>query len=165
VDALTQLYREVAKPLLGYAMSLTGDLHSAEDILSETFVRATEHCIIKKEIPVRAWFYKVARNIAFDFLRKKGRLEQTELPEPIDLSVDTNPEASLVHGEDIRALREKVDRLPEQYRSVLMLREINSLSYAEIAAVLGVSQDNVKVLLYRARCKIRDYYGKEKDDE
>lgn len=164
LDALTKLYGEIARPLIGYAMSFTGDIHSAEDIVSETFVRATEHCIVRNSMPARAWFYKVARNIALDRLKRKGRSDLCELPEVIDGSDASNPEAAALREEDARELMKAVDKLPELYRTVLMLREYNGFSYTEIAVVTGVSLDNVKVLLFRAKRKLRDIYGKEKDD-
>lgn len=144
-------------------MSFTGEIHSAEDIVSETFVRATEHCIVRNEVPARAWFYKVARNLALDRLKRKGRLEDSRLQEPVDDSIESNPEAFAVHEENARELSVSMEKLPELYRTVLVLREFSCFSYAEIAEVCGVSLDNVKVLLFRAKRKLKEAYGKEND--
>lgn len=163
LDALTKLYGEMARPLLSYALGFTGEIHSAEDIVSETFVRATEHCIVRNALPARAWFYKVARNVALDRFKRKGLSGGCELPEIIDESDETNPEAAALREEDVRELMRAVDKLPELYRTVLVLREYEGFSYAEIAGITGVSLDNVKVLLYRAKRKLRDIYRREKD--
>lgn len=144
-------------------MSFTGEIHSAEDIVSETFVRATEHCIVKKDMPVKAWFYKVTRNGALDWLKRKGRFEQNDIPEIIDESKDSNPESLVLQEENLREFEEKMDMLPELYRSVLVLKEFNDFSYAEIAVIIGVSLDNVKVLIYRAKQKLKEIYRREND--
>lgn len=158
MDALTKLYREIARPLIGYAMSFTGEIHSAEDIVSEAFVRAAEHLLVRRELPVRAWFYKVARNLALDALKRKGRLEYNEIPDLIDDSPETDPEASLIQEEEMRELRSRIAGLPEVFRSVLLLREFSEFSYAEISGIMNINESNVKVLLFRARKRLRELY-------
>lgn len=161
MNALSTLYSELGEQLTKYAISFTREMHSAEDIVSETFLRATEHCIVNNSVPTRAWFYKVTRNTALDWLRKKGRLDYNEIPEIIDSSRMTNPEESLEYAEGIGKLTNLLSMLPENYKSVLILREYNELTYAEIAGVLGVSMDNVKVLLFRAKQKLRELYRRD----
>ena len=161
MNALSTLYSELGEQLTKYAISFTREMHSAEDIVSETFLRATEHCIVKNNVPSRAWFYKVTRNTALDWLRKKGRLDCKEIPEIIDCSRGANPEESLEHTESITRLANMLAMLPENYKSVLILREYNDLTYAEIASVVGTSMDNVKVLLFRAKQKLRELYRRD----
>ncbi len=165
VIALEKLYRELVNPLKKYALSFTGEIQSAEDIVSETFLKAAEHCIVNDNVPVRAWFYKVARNIAIDRLRKRGRIDNGEIPEIADETRESNPEDYLKHCENIRQLDKCMSRLPDKYKSVLVLREFNGLAYGEIAAVLGISVDNVKVLLFRARQKLRESYRRDNNYE
>ncbi len=158
MNALSTLYHKLGGQLIGYAFSLTGEIHTAEDVVSETFLRATEHCIANNSIPTKTWFYKVARNIAFDWLRKTKKLDYNDPPETADLSVTSNPTASLVYEEEIGQLQKAMSMLPETWRSILILREYNELAYTEIAAVLGISIDNVKVTLFRAKQRLRELY-------
>ncbi len=161
MDALTSLYSELAEPLTRYAMTFIRDVSLAEDIVSETFLRTTKHCIANNELPARAWLYKVTRNIALDIIRKKSNIEYGEVPETVDDSCDVNPEISLLNAERMDTLAHSLSKLPEPYRSVLMLKEYNNLTYAEIACIIGVSLDNVKVLLFRGRQKLKNLYRRD----
>jgi RNA polymerase sigma-70 factor (ECF subfamily) len=148
-----------------YAMSFTKEIHLAEDIVSETFLRAARHCIGYNELPARAWFYKVARNIAIDIVRKRGRIEYGEMEEAIDDSTNTNPEFSIERSEEAEALTVCLSKIPEPYRTVLILKEYENLTYGEIAKVIGVSMDNVKVMLFRGRQKLRNIYRRDYKNE
>lgn len=161
MDALSTLYSELGGQLIRYANTFTGEIHSAEDVVSETFLRATEHCIVNNNIPTRAWFYKVTRNIALDWLRKRGKMNFDELPEIIDHSRECNPEKKMMYYDNIDRLMNSIGKLPEMYKSVLVLREYNELSYLEIANVLDISIDNVKVLIFRAKQKLRELYRRD----
>jgi len=161
VDALTSLYSELAEPLTRYAMTIIKDILLAEDIVSETFLRATKHCIANNELPARAWFYKVTRNIALDFIRKKANIDYGEVPDTPDDSWDVNPEVSLLNAEKKNTLENSISKLPEPYKSVLILKEYDDLTYAEIASIIGVSIDNVKVLLFRGRQKLKNLYRRD----
>lgn len=158
MNDLSTLYHELGGQLFRYAFGLTGEIHFAEDVVSETFLRAAEHCMANSSIPARAWFYKVARNIAIDCIRKNSKLVYKDPPETADSSSITNPGAALVYEEEVRQLRIAMSKLPETYRSILIMREYNELTYTEIAAVLGISMDNVKVSLFRAKQRLRELY-------
>lgn len=159
------LYSELAKPLTRYAMNYTRQIHLAEDIVSETFLRATRHCIANSELPARAWFYKVTRNIALDFVRRKEKLQYGDIPETVDFSREANPEALAEHTEQVETLAASLSRVPEPYKSVLVLKEYDHLTYAEIANIMGVSIDNVKVMLFRGRQKLKELYRRGYKDE
>lgn len=161
MDGLTRLYGELAGSLVKYALGYAGELHAAEDIVSEAFLRAVRHMAIQHSLPTRAWFYKVVRNIALDAKRKSRWTQGGDIPEMADSSTDMNPEASIERREQLAELSGILDRLPENYRSVLTLREIGGLSYLEIAGVMDTSLENVKVLLFRARQKVRELYGRD----
>lgn len=170
MDALTSRYRELSEPLIRYVMSFTNEMHLAEDIVSETFLRATKHCIVNNELPAKAWFYKVARNIAYDFIRKKGKFEFTELTEIIaaetaDTSTNADPEASYEYSEQKGSLDFSLSKVPEPYKSVLILKEYDNLTYGDIAKIMGVSLDNVKVMLFRGRQKLRNIYRRNYENE
>lgn len=165
MDALTLLYSKLAEPLTRYAMGVIKETAAAEDIVSETFLRAARHFIANNELPARAWFYKVTRNISLDMLRKKANIEYGDIPDVIDGSRDADPELSAVHSEQMERLANSLSRLPEPYKSALILKEYNDLTYAEIANILGVSTDNVKVIIFRGRQKLRKLYGRDCDHE
>lgn len=168
---LEHLYRQYAKPLYFYLYKLCGSKEVAEDLTQETFVRATIHLHLYDGTEPRAWLYKVARNTYIDEWRKQTRRKNLllrwlmpnkgEMISPYGI-----PEEELVMKELQMELVDLMAYLPENYRSILYLREIEQFSYQEIMATLQLSEDQVKVTLYRARKKLTDLAQKKGwDDE
>ncbi|MGH2841875.1 MAG: RNA polymerase sigma factor, partial [Solirubrobacteraceae bacterium] len=137
--------------LFAYARQmLGGSRQDAEDALQDVFLRAYSSLRSNdRPLSLRAWLYRVAHNRCIDHLRKP-------VPPPVDL-FDTSrkplhdPIAEAERREDLRQLIADVRRLPDQQRSALLMREIDGLSYAELADALGVTLQAVKSLLVRAR--------------
>ncbi|HEX6135673.1 MAG TPA: sigma-70 family RNA polymerase sigma factor [Longimicrobiales bacterium] len=148
-----------------FALRLTaGNRSEADDIVQDTFLRAYRHwSTFEPGTSARAWLFTIARNV---FLRSKER--QSRVPETLasELSHDvtgsasesvlgdvsrSNPEHrffdSFIDREVIRA----VEQLPDDFREVVVLSDIEGLNYAEIAAVVGVPLGTVKSRLYRGR--------------
>ncbi|MDX6678246.1 MAG: hypothetical protein QOE31_2298 [Solirubrobacteraceae bacterium] len=129
---------------------LGGSRQDAEDALQDVFLRAYSSLRSNdRPLSLRAWLYRVAHNRCIDHLRRPT-------PPAADL-FDTSrkplhdPMDEAVRREDLRQLVADVRRLPEQQRSALLMREMDGLSYAELAEALGVSLQAVKSLLVRAR--------------
>jgi RNA polymerase sigma-70 factor (ECF subfamily) len=106
------------------------------------------------------WLVRIALNEALGRLRRGARLEVVaEVPENAEALMEYppgNPEDRAAAREAIHLLEAAVDRLPPAYRSVFMLREVQQLSTAEAAESLGLSEENVKVRLHRARLALKD---------
>ena len=129
---------------------LGGSRQDAEDALQDVFLRAYSSLRSNdRPLSLRAWLYRVAHNRCIDHLRRPT-------PPPCDL-FDTSrkpvydPMDEAMRREDLRQLVADVQRLPEQQRSALLMREIDGLSYAELSEALGVSLQATKSLLVRAR--------------
>jgi len=129
---------------------LGGSRQDAEDALQDVFLRAYSSLRSNdRPLSLRAWLYRVAHNRCIDQLRRP-------VPPSSDL-FDTSrkplhdPMDELVRREDLRQLVADVRRLPDQQRSALLMREMDGMSYAELAEALGVSLQAVKSLLVRAR--------------
>ena len=123
----------------------------AEDALQDVFVRAYRGLRVNdRDLSLRPWLYRIARNRCVDELRRPAPpvaselLDMTRGPEP-------DPVAETERRETMRRLMTDVRRLPEQQRSALLLRELGGLSYDSVASVLEVSTPAVKSLLVRAR--------------
>src|SRR4051812_36912480 len=122
----------------------------AEDVLQDVFVRAFGALRRdRREVNVRAWLYRVAHNRCVDQLRRP-------VPPPADVfdvsrTPIADPLAEAERREDLKRLVEDVRRLPTQQRSVLLMRELEGLPYAELADAMDVSVAAVKSLLVRAR--------------
>jgi RNA polymerase sigma-70 factor, ECF subfamily len=141
---------------------LTDDLE-AEDVLQDTWVRAFEHL---RQFEARAafatWVTKIGLYEARGRIRKSKRL--TTLPDDYGESMSEtqngpvradNPEKQAMRGELGIALRSAVDALPESYRLVFMLREVEELSTTETAECLSLSEEAVKTRLHRSRAMLR----------
>ncbi|MDP1850038.1 MAG: RNA polymerase sigma factor [Solirubrobacteraceae bacterium] len=149
--AFSVIHDRYRQRLFVYARQmLGGSRQDAEDALQDVFLRAYSSLRISdRPVSLRAWLYRVAHNRCIDHLRKP-------VPPAIDLFETSrrplhDPTLEAERREDLRRLIEDVRRLPEQQRSALLMREMDGLSYAELAEVLGVSLQAVKSLLVRAR--------------
>jgi RNA polymerase sigma factor (sigma-70 family) len=137
--------------LFAYARQmLSGSRSDAEDVLQDVFLRAYNTLRAdRRPIALRAWLYRVAHNRCIDQIRRP-----TPAPEDIyelNRGVQSDPMAEAERREDLRRLVEDVRRLPEQQRSALLMREMEGLSYQELADALEVTVPAIKSLLVRAR--------------
>ena len=140
------------KPLFSYVRNMVKDRCEAEDIAQEALLRLY---VAAREGKVRsaprAYAFSTAHNLAVDSQRRSRRNGGSDAPAPERAG---QPDAASA-GVERRMLREEIDKalamLPEGHRSAVMLREFGGLNYAEIARTLGVSTDQVKVWIYRAR--------------
>jgi RNA polymerase sigma factor (sigma-70 family) len=150
-DAFRVIHDRYRQRLFAYTRQMLGGSRSdAEDALQDVFLRAY-NALRRDDRPVtlRAWLYRVAHNRCIDQLRRP-------LPAPADLFETSraplqDPMTTAERREDLRRLVEDVGRLPEQQRSALLMRELEGLTYAELADALDVSVPAIKSLLVRAR--------------
>jgi RNA polymerase sigma-70 factor, ECF subfamily len=148
--------------LYNFAHWLTQDRDDAEDLVQETFAKALRgFSSYQQGTNFRAWMYRILRNT---FLSSRtGRkammtvpLEQDE-DSPVVAAVDTQtPEAILIDRSDQHLLQESLDELPLNFREILLLCEVEEMSYQEIAETLGVPIGTVMSRLSRARRALRD---------
>jgi RNA polymerase sigma-70 factor (ECF subfamily) len=146
-----ELYQRYAQDVYRFAFWLCGDGQDAEDITSETFVRAlTAPGEIRAET-VKAYLLAIARNLAFKKTRREKRFValDPDLREP-SAGPEQKAETSLALAEAVRSLQS----LPEIDRAALILRMEGDLSYEEIAGALGISLSAAKVKVHRARLKL-----------
>ena len=165
-DNLDALYRQHMKSIYYYLFKMCGNAQLAEDFVQETFVRATISLKEAKPEHARAWLFQVARNVYLDEWRKQERrknnpLFQLFLRQKEMISPYGEPEQELLAAEHEKILDSALKQLPENYRTVYILRELEHFSYEEISTLLQLSQENVKVLLHRARKKVNVLLKKE----
>ena len=140
--------------LLGFCRQMLGSTEDAEDVLQEVFVNAYRAMLAdEREINLRPWLYRIARNRCLNHLRKP----RADAQESMDMvpAVEASSTAERVHNrEEFRQLLTDVGKLPETQRSALLLREMDALSYEEIAQAMDTSVPSVKSLLVRARISL-----------
>jgi RNA polymerase sigma factor (sigma-70 family) len=142
--------------LLGFCRQMLGSTEDAEDVLQEVFVNAYRAMLAdEREINLRPWLYRIARNRCLNHLRKPTADPQ----ESMDLvpMVEAASTAEKVHNrEEFRQLLSDVSKLPETQRSALLLREMDAMSYEEIAQAMETSVPSIKSLLVRARISLAE---------
>jgi RNA polymerase sigma factor (sigma-70 family) len=150
-EAFGVIHDRYRQRLFAYSRQMLGGSRSdAEDVLQDVFLRAY-HALRAdgRPLTLRAWLYRVAHNRCIDQLRRPNPAAADIFD--LNRGVHDDPTDAAERREDLRRLVEDVRRLPEQQRSALLMREMEGLSYTELADALGVTVPAIKSLLVRAR--------------
>lgn len=144
-----------------YIMSMVRDRAEAEDLTQETFLRAYRgRDSLRDEGAQTSWLYRIATHVCLDRLRQYARrapmesetdLDQVDIPEADSPSV----QETIERDEMSACVQDYLNRLPDSYRAVILLRDMHELTAAEIAQLLGESLATIKIRLHRARRKLR----------
>ncbi|EMG37455.1 RNA polymerase sigma factor, sigma-70 family [Desulfocurvibacter africanus PCS] len=158
---LRQIYAEYYLRILRYLRRLAGE-NEAEDLAQNVFVKVGDGLKdFRGEAKLSTWIYRIATNLAIDRIRGLKARQMCQLPNHAEASEDDHLEKTpsveqqLIRKEMNDCIRELIDRLPESYRVVLALSDLEGFSNAEIAEILGISLDAAKIRLHRARAKLK----------
>lgn len=155
-ELVQRAMREFESPLIGYAMSILGDLERARDAVQDTFLKLYLQEQGKVNQGLKAWLFTVCRNRAFDMIRKDRRITHVD-DEILALERSKDPDPAQVtqrreaHSEVMRFL----ERLPENQREVIRLKFQNDLSYKEISEITNLSVSNVGFLIHTGVKRLR----------
>jgi RNA polymerase sigma-70 factor (ECF subfamily) len=156
------IMRRYNQRLYRVVISILRDRDEAEDVLQDAYVRAYQHLSqFEGRASFSTWLTRIAVHEALARLRSRSRMLQlgTETDEediPVDsMPASVDPEETTSRAELARLLEHSLMNLPEQYRTVLMLRDVEELSTSETAEALGLTEENVKVRLHRGRSLLR----------
>lgn len=162
LGAFEQMYQDYKPGLTRYLLGMCGDPGLAEELAQEAFVRAATNLLVfRSESSLSTWLFRIARNTYLSWADRQRDAQVTTsqflaLP---DQRSDGNPEAQVILTEQRGTIRRALGMLPERQRTILLLRDLQSLSYAEIALVLDMSLAAVKVNLHRARLRFREVFA------
>lgn len=143
-----------------YVLGMVRDRAEAEDLTQETFLRAyRRQDSLRAPEAARGWLYRIATHVCLDRLRQRAphvSAESEQVAEQVESAVSPDPSALEIteRKETSACVQRCLDFLSDSYRAVILLREIHSLSTAEMAALLGVEEGAVKIRLHRARRKL-----------
>jgi len=158
-QAFTSLFELYFQSVYNYALSLSNDPATAEDLTQEAFIRAhTNLPRFKPPWNFRSWIFRMTRNLFLDLVRGRHEADSFDDISPVPAS-GPSPESRVMASEATRRVRRALERLSVRNKEVLVLREVHGLSYAEIAEVLDTTQAYVKTLLARSRAQFQDAYG------
>jgi RNA polymerase sigma-70 factor (ECF subfamily) len=153
-------FEEQAMPLFAslynYARWLTGEPHEAEDLVQETYLKALRgFASFRPGTNFRAWMFRILRNT---FLTSRTGLRATAM-QPIEdddqFVADGDPETTFLHHADAELLRQAILELPLEFREVLLLADVENMSYREVSEALSIPVGTVTSRLTRARAKVR----------
>ena len=148
-----KLYEKVFPILFRVAFRITNNEEAAEDICQEAFFRIHEKDIIfPNPDEAKYWLIRVAKNAALNYAKRKVRERKAyQKAFKEDTRTTETGEHILLKKETREEVKEALDKLPENLRIVLILKEYGDLNYKEIGRALGISEGNVKVRVFRAR--------------
>jgi len=158
------ILRRYNQRLYRVARAIVRDDGEAEDVMQAAYVRAYEHLgQFAGRAPFSAWLTRIAVHEALLRLRKRGRIDQLDDSDIVGgaglnmAETSPDPEQITTRAELRQLLEEAILDLPEQYRAVLMLRDVEELSTAETADALSLTEENVKVRLHRGHGMVRSW--------
>ncbi len=155
---LAPLFERHHVKLYNYYVRLTGDRHLSEDMVQDVFLRMMRYRhTFRGEGQFTTWMFSIARNVQTDYARRWKR-EQPFSPDDDEEPGDPAADGAAECRYDTGLLEEALRRLPDPKREVLILSRYQGFKYAEIAAILGCSVENVKTTVYRAIRELRNIY-------
>jgi RNA polymerase sigma-70 factor (ECF subfamily) len=156
-DVRAEIYNTYKKDIFSYFYKATLNYHNAEDLTEDTFLRVFKFfSSFRGESSVKTWLYKIARNVLSDFLSKNS-LQSEEIEE--NTLADTSDEYNTLEKKLI--IKKVMDKLSEEERTLIILRDVNGLSYLEISKIMNYTEGQVKIGIHRARKKFKELYLKE----
>ena len=170
IEAFSTLVSKYQDSLYNVAYRMVGDREEARDVAQEAFIKAYKGIeTFDSRMPFRSWLYSIGTNTAIDHLRRGAKAKDVSIDaafspnvredraaasgveaEPPDPAAD-NPEDVTVTREVQEIVRRAVDRLPENYRAVIVLHHLEGMTFGEVGKVMGVPRNTAKTWAHRAR--------------
>ncbi len=160
-EAFEMLVKKYQNQAINIAYSLLGSRPDSEDVAQESFIKIYRNISgFKEESRFSTWLYRIVINTAYDFLRRRKH-------PPLSLDNDDIKHAPFVLPQETEfqsnqeLLNEALAKLPFEYRSVLILREVEGVSYQQIAEALKISIGTVESRLFRGRAMLKEFLLKK----
>ncbi|MGK2933585.1 MAG: RNA polymerase sigma factor [Solirubrobacterales bacterium] len=152
--AFEEAFRRYRQPLYGFCVSILGNQEDSADALQNTMAKALKTLPgEEREILLKPWLFRVARNECIDLIRSRRQTDDIMERDP---AATLGLDAELAGRERLRELLDDLEHLPEKQRSALVMRELNGLSFAEIAGAFETSPSAAKQVVYEARVSLQD---------
>lgn len=142
--------------LFRLALRITFDSSEAEDIVQDTLIKAWDKRDEWQQIEsIESYCMTITRNLAIDRSQKMEARNMELTAEAQEMPDTLTPEKLFEQDEQLRLIHQAINSLPEKQRTIVQLRDIEGKSYKEIAEILGITEEQVKVNLFRARQRIK----------
>jgi len=147
--------------LFRLAIRITLSREEAEDIVQDTMIKVWDKRYEWSNIDsIEAYSLRICRNLSLDRLKKRDNQNDSLEEEQLDTVHTSTPQDRLIDQDRLRVVKEIVDSLPEKQRSCMQLRDFEGKQYKEIADILGITEEQVKVNIFRARQAVKQRFQK-----
>lgn len=174
VEAFEELIKQCQKKVFNIAYKMTGNYDDANELAQEAFIRAYKSINkFKGDSLFSTWIYRITTNVCLDELRKRKNQKVISLDEDIKYNDEEvkqqikdespGPEKILEKKEINGLIRECIESLPPDYKTVIILRDIEGFSYEEISKIVNCPEGTVKSRINRARKTLRDIFKNKKE--
>jgi RNA polymerase sigma-70 factor, ECF subfamily len=168
--AFKQLVERYQRKVYAVAYGMLKDKEEARDVAQEAFVKVYKYLDhFKGDASFYTWLYRITANICIDQMRKKGtsRGDAVEFDETIATDtaeanigalgskLGTNPQKAMLRKELAEKIEAALQEVPEKHREILLMREVEGMSYEDLAKVLGIPKGTVMSRLFHARLKVQ----------
>jgi RNA polymerase sigma-70 factor (ECF subfamily) len=164
-EAFGQLYQRYVRRIYNYHYQFTHNREEAEDLTSRTFFQALRgmSAYHDRGLPFQAWLFRIAHNLMVNWYREQSRHPVIGLEQVVDevYAEEGNPQADAAQRAERERLRQLLNGLSEDRRTLLILKFVEKMPNAEIAKVLGRSEGAVKVLYHRTLLGLREKAGSD----
>jgi RNA polymerase sigma factor (sigma-70 family) len=152
-----QLFMPHLDAAFNLARLLTRNTQDAEDVVQESYLRALRSFSTFRGEASRPWLLTIVRNTSFTWLRdNRAQSDRAEYNDELHASATPDPEAASLERERARTVAQCIEQLPSDFRETIVLREMEELSYQEIAEITGVPPGTVMSRLSRARARLAE---------
>jgi RNA polymerase sigma-70 factor (ECF subfamily) len=162
-EAWKMMINSYSKSVYNIALNFFAERDIAQDVTQEIFIKVYHNLDkFREEKNFSSWLFTISRNYCIDYWRKNKKyfVNTQELDEKIGFGQPT-PEENLINESEIDKLRKKISQLDPELRLILILRDIQDLSYKEIAEKFSVPEGTVKSRINRARLKLTQAFMRE----
>jgi RNA polymerase sigma-70 factor (ECF subfamily) len=168
-EAFSELVRVYQHKVFNVVYRIVGDRQEAEDVAQEVFVAVFKYIdSFRGESKFSTWLYRIAANRAknrIKFLARRSQNKHQDIDDTPESKINANPFGGQVFRPDEKALgnelheilKDGLGSLSEEHRAVIVLRDVEGMTYQEISEVLEIAEGTVKSRLYRARVTLKDY--------
>ena len=157
------IYQATMPVIFKVALRVAGNEEAAEDLCHDALIKMSEKDMVFPSVnDAKYWLIRVVKNASLNYAKRKGRERRAyERALKEDRRVVESGETELLKGDSVKRVQDALERLPDNLRTVLHLKEYAELNYKEIGRMLGITEGNVKVRVFRAREQLAKLIGEE----
>ena len=154
---MEEIYKEYAKKIYTYLLSLANDEYIAEELLQETFYSAIKNINkFRNESSIKTWLFTIAKNKWIDYCKKNKKLLETPIYEKEqDILCSTSFEEDFLNKNELLDVCKQIHKLDEKSKEVVYLRLFTNFSFKEISNIIGKTEENTRIIFFRAKNKLK----------